>query len=546
MVTDLQQYILSRLDREPALRQHLSHDTAEMLNQLHIKSAGCLLFLEKVLNGVREGFILLREVREIPGTLNGLYLWLSQRLFTKKHFHKALPVLNVLLAAPRPLPVPVIFECVRLKHSAVTRQDFERRLAVLERVTVSGADGGLSLFHHSYAEWLTDVKYCTQRFLCDPAAGHGQLAARLLRCGRQLLPAEVHQLAAHLVHMSPPLPPLQLAALLLWSGAEVETCLQDGQPQQAAALRLLLEAGAEEVPLSSPPPHSRQPSEEPELRPSADTPADDAAVAADDDDPDPGGAEGDQEDAAEGGAEACGALEGSEDGRLLQMYLSPGDAGTDERSLLLAAAQQGDAGLAQLLLRRHVDCDASDAAGQTALSLAARHGHAEVAAALLTAGAAADRADGEGWTPLRCAAWAGHTDTVALLLTAGAAVDSVDGEQRTALRAAAWAGHDDIVAALVAAGADVNGTDREGRTALIAAAYMGHVEIVERLLDNGADIDHADADGRTALSVAALCVPAREGGGRVVSLLLERGADVNHQDKEGMTPLLVAAFEGHR
>jgi hypothetical protein len=57
----------------------------------------------QVLDGVAENFIMLREVREIPGTLNGLYLWLCQRLFVRKQFSKIQPVLNVLLAASRPI-----------------------------------------------------------------------------------------------------------------------------------------------------------------------------------------------------------------------------------------------------------------------------------------------------------------------------------------------------------------------------------------------------------------------------------------------------------
>jgi hypothetical protein len=69
VVRDVQHYILARLDQEDALRQHISRDTAEMLNHLHIKSNGCFLYLEKVLDGVAENFIVLREVREIPGLL---------------------------------------------------------------------------------------------------------------------------------------------------------------------------------------------------------------------------------------------------------------------------------------------------------------------------------------------------------------------------------------------------------------------------------------------------------------------------------------------
>lgn len=45
VVRDVQQYILSRLDQDYSLRQHIRRETAEMLNQLHIKSNGCFLYL---------------------------------------------------------------------------------------------------------------------------------------------------------------------------------------------------------------------------------------------------------------------------------------------------------------------------------------------------------------------------------------------------------------------------------------------------------------------------------------------------------------------
>lgn len=90
----MQQYILSRLEWEESLRQHMCRGTAETLNQLHIKSNGCFLYLERVLDGVAEGCIVLREVRDIPGTLNGLYLWLCQRLLSNKHFSKVRIILS--------------------------------------------------------------------------------------------------------------------------------------------------------------------------------------------------------------------------------------------------------------------------------------------------------------------------------------------------------------------------------------------------------------------------------------------------------------------
>lgn len=76
------------MESEESLRQHMSRDTAEMLNQLHIKSNGCFLYLERVLDGISDGCVVLREIKDIPGTLNGLYLWFCQRLLNSKHFSK--------------------------------------------------------------------------------------------------------------------------------------------------------------------------------------------------------------------------------------------------------------------------------------------------------------------------------------------------------------------------------------------------------------------------------------------------------------------------
>lgn len=96
VIRDMQQYILLRLANEESLRVHMNRDTAEMLNQLHIKSNGCFLYLERVLDGIAEGLIILREIKDIPGTLNGLYLWLSQRLLSTKQFLKVSLQVNLL------------------------------------------------------------------------------------------------------------------------------------------------------------------------------------------------------------------------------------------------------------------------------------------------------------------------------------------------------------------------------------------------------------------------------------------------------------------
>ncbi|XP_078514830.1 uncharacterized protein LOC144773580 [Lissotriton helveticus] len=500
IVTDVQQYILCRLDHEEALRQHLTRETAEMLNQLHIKSNGCLLYLERVLDGVSESFIVLREIRDIPGTLNGLYLWLCQRLFTRKQFARIQPLLNVMLAAHHPLTPEELYAAVWTKQMTSSGWDeFQRKLDSLSKLLVEGPNRTKILFHHSFAEWLLDVKYCTQKYLCNAAEGHGMLAMGLSCRAGDLQPKEVQEYGFHLLHSNLQLEPCQLALWMLWCGTPVADCLSGELPLEQEVLQLLVKAGAY----------------------AAHQDADSSSVI-------------------------HRALEREDSIRmLLENGASVNQKDSNGRTLLASAAHSGNLEVVNLLISRGADVDVLDGHGQTPLALAARQGHTKVLHCLIANGADVNNADKEGWTALRSAAWGGHSEAVASLLRAGADADSTDTDNRTALRAAAWGGHEDIVLTLLQHGAEVNKMDTEGRTALIAAAYMGHREIVELLLVHGADINHADVDGRTALSVAALCVPASQGYADVVSLLIEHGADVGHRDHDGMTPLLVAAYEGH-
>ncbi|XP_021574016.1 ankyrin repeat domain-containing protein 50, partial [Carlito syrichta] len=499
IVKDVQQYILHRLDQEEALRQHLTKETAEMLNQLHIKSSGCFLYLERVLDGVVENFIMLREIRDIPGTLNGLYLWLCQRLFVRKQFAKVQPVLNVILAACRPLTVTELYHAVWTKNMSLSLEDFQRKLDVLSKLLVDGLGDTKILFHYSFAEWLLDVKHCTQKYLCNAAEGHRMLAMSYTCQAKDLTPWEAQEFALHLISSNLQLETAELALWMIWNGTPVRDSLSTSIPKEQEVLQLLVKAGAHV----------------------------------------------DSEDDRTSGI-VRQALEREDSIRtLLDNGAAVNQCDASGRTLLASAAYSGSLDVVNLLVSRGADSEIEDAHGHTPLTLAARQGHTKVVNCLIGCGADINHTDHDGWTALRSAAWGGHTEVVSALLYAGVKVDCADADSRTALRAAAWGGHEDIVLNLLQHGAEVNKADNEGRTALIAAAYMGHREIVGHLLDHGAEVNHEDVDGRTALSVAALCVPASKGHASVVGLLVDRGAEVDHCDKDGMTPLLVAAYEGH-
>ncbi|GAB6023896.1 Ankyrin repeat domain-containing protein 50 [Chamberlinius hualienensis] len=524
VVRDVQQYILSRLDQEEALRQHLSRETAEMLNQLHIKSNGCFLYLETVLNGVIDSFIVLREICEIPGTLNGLFLWLCQRLFNRKQFTKVQGILNILLASRRPLTVDEIYRCLKIKYPTLGIDTFRKRLSMLNKLILHGAGDTRILFHHSFAEWLLDVKHCTQKYLCNAVEGHALLAMSYTLRAQQLQPHQVLDLAWHLNRMNLP-PPFDSSLLPLWlvySGVSTSKVPLTFSPRDNKVIWLLRESGCWK---------NRKPS------------VDLVDVA---------GGEADASENLNGNGIQDEIL-GVEDIVETVNVLMQEDADDQNvlfdinvQAVLHDAAQANDVRLVRVLIGKGIDVDRVDNVGQTALNVASRQGHIEVVRLLLDASTNLDHADSDGWTSLRSAAWAGHTEVVSTLLKHGVQVDLADADVRTPLRSAAWGGHEEIVRKLLESGACVNKVDNEGRTALIAAAYMGHGEIVQMLLRHGASVDHEDQDGRTALSVAALCIPASKGHVEVVNILLENGAEVNHQDHDGMSPLLVAASEGHK
>ena len=80
------------------------------------------LFLQ-ILDLVSQGSVSLRQVRDIPGTLVGLYMWTCQRLFpdVTQYLHIARPIFNVILAARCPLGAQQIYDCLltRNKHIRV-------------------------------------------------------------------------------------------------------------------------------------------------------------------------------------------------------------------------------------------------------------------------------------------------------------------------------------------------------------------------------------------------------------------------------------------
>lgn len=176
-------------------------------------------------------------------------------------------------------------------------------------------------------------------------------------------------------------------------------------------------------------------------------------------------------------------------------------AGTDTR--LIDAVKKQDTKLVRSLLAQHVDVNASEADGATALQWAGQRDNREIAGLLIAAGADVKIGNRYHVTPLSLACTNGDAAMVEMLLKAGA---------------------------------DANATSEEGQTALMTAALTGKVEAIKVLLAHGAKVNEVEPfKGQSALMWAA-----SEGNADAASMLIEFGADVKTKSKGGFTPLLFA------
>ena len=392
VVKDVQQYILDRLDAESDLRKHLTRHTAEQFNLLHVKSNGCILYLEQILDNVIKGVLTIEDVSDIPGTLNGLYLWLCQRLFIEDVYNTHLrPILETLLAAKQNLSFDDLFNIIKLVNYDVDKKDVHDTLDTLSPVLVQ-EDGRYHFVHHSFSEWLIDVKHCTRRFLCSVAKGHAMLAVFFMCGGKTLTLQENERFLCHLLQSQyPSSDPTKVEQWLKWSGVRAEDAGSLGDIRSESAHKL----GDVQTTL----PHCED--------------------------------------------EVCAPTRNDH-----VKSCAPVNNNIEEEDKdwtpLLKAAHSGNCKEVHSLLQKGADVNFIDRSGKTALSVASGEGHVKIVHDLINCGAEVNTRDANGCTPLRAAARCGSSDTVTLLLKHGAIPDLADNNQRTALRAAAWGGHTDI------------------------------------------------------------------------------------------------------
>ncbi|VEL16738.1 unnamed protein product [Protopolystoma xenopodis] len=234
---------------QPSLRKHLNSEIGlRAIKLLQFKCNACILYVEKILDALAEQWITVQELSSIPENLNGLYGWLCQRVFSDRmmksshglrqlecnvSFTDVRPIFNMILASPWPLTCTELYSALNYYEPSLSKKHFFERIDILSKLFFLNLcsnykDNGshdVLILHQSFADWLLDVKYCTQSYLCSIPEGHAILAFSMQRnISKATKPEDVRKFAYHVAQSRNALPNLRSHHILLWllhSGANI-------------------------------------------------------------------------------------------------------------------------------------------------------------------------------------------------------------------------------------------------------------------------------------------------------------------------------------
>src|SRR6266446_2422711 len=206
---------------------------------------------------------------------------------------------------------------------------------------------------------------------------------------------------------------------------------------------------------------------------------------------------------------------------------------------LIEAVKNGDMAAVRSLLEQHVDVNATQPDGATALAWAAERDDLETADLLIQSGANVNLANENGATPLWLAATMASSRMTEKLLGSGANPNAALVSGETALMAATAEKRSEVARYLIEHGADLKNKSKAGLTPFLFAAQQGDLDSARLLAAAGADISAPGPDGRSPLLIASA------GGHEPLAIfLLGKGANPNAADRLGLTALHYAATAG--
>ena len=323
--------------------------------------------------------------------------------FNKKNFAKVRPLVNILLAS-NSLSECELYEVVSIAGAVSSRETFQKYLSQLRPLVVklsnSGGEQQVSLYHPSLAEWFSQTKFCGPAFACN-----GEDGLTLIKEWKQNK------------HETTDKPDLVVGLEAreeeedkMWMLLDTEerrkrkekVCSTETSGDSRSLVETVRTGDLSQV--------SRLLS---------------------------GPAQEEQQEIVS--AALVAAREGFPDS--LKILLGTGKVEadlTDDNgwTLLRTSSWSGQTDCVQLLLRAGAEVNRADRDRRTALRAACWAGHLECVKELLEAGAEINQMDSEGRTALIAACYMGHLDCVRELIIWGADIEVQDQDGRTALSVA--------------------------------------------------------------------------------------------------------------
>jgi ankyrin repeat protein len=208
------------------------------------------------------------------------------------------------------------------------------------------------------------------------------------------------------------------------------------------------------------------------------------------------------------------------------------------------AERMGQTAVATLLRKTTDAGDVRRPAAQDGLLAAATDGDADAAALMLRSQADLEARDDHDRTPLLLASTYDRVPVARLLVALGADPDALDDRHDTPWLVTGVTGSVAMLEALLPADPDVTIRNRYGGVSVIPASERGHIDYVRRVVQTEIDVNHVNDLGWTALLEAVILGDGSAPYQQIVRILLDAGADPAIADGNGVTALEHARSSG--
>ncbi|KAJ3070371.1 hypothetical protein HK102_006681, partial [Quaeritorhiza haematococci] len=161
------------------LQKYLDEESLPaVVERLVKKSNGLFLWISLVVDAIRNGFMSVHDVHDLPDKLDDMY----HRALEEAHrnFNPAIlkQVVETIIVLEEPLPVEALEDLV---DGAVGKGQVFQAFEALQSLFYTAEDGTVHALHKSLADYLTSKDRCTDpRFYVDQSPTHHRLARRCL------------------------------------------------------------------------------------------------------------------------------------------------------------------------------------------------------------------------------------------------------------------------------------------------------------------------------------------------------------------------------